>query len=197
MHYVYYVAYAVFLVAAFISVVDGVELDDWISLVTNGALAVTAFYAQKMQRFDITMIALFTMCTSVVWHSSGKFKDIDGFMSRYLAYYAFGTTAFPPALIGPFMLFLVLMSTYEAQIDELYILIPLLGILLVYRGYNKTLTGNIVAAVIVGIAGVLCYRNVEWHSMWHVLGAITVALTIEPPKRQARFYVKNNPIEYP
>ena len=72
MHYVYYVAYAVFLVAAFISVVDRVDLDDWISLVTNGALGVTALYAQKMQRFDITMISLFTMCTSVVWHSSGK-----------------------------------------------------------------------------------------------------------------------------
>ena len=95
------------------------------------------------------------------------------------------------------MLILVVMSTYEEQIEELYIFVPLIVVLLIYRGLNETLTRNIVAAVIVGIAGIVCYTNVEWHSMWHVLGALSVALTIEPPKRQSRFYVKNSPIEYP
>ena len=197
MKFIYYVMYAVFLAAAFVAVADKAELDEWISLVTNGALAVTGFYAYSMKRFDLAMITIFGMCTSVVWHSSGKYKDIDGFVSRYMAYYAFGTSAFPPAIIGPAMLFVTVMITYNGEFDEMYAFIPLLGVLVLYRWINETLTRNIMLALVVGIFAVLCYRNVAWHSMWHVLGAIAVALTIEPPKRQSRFYVKNIPIEYP
>lgn len=197
MKYIYYVMYSLFLAAAFVAVVEKAELDEWISLLTNGALAVTGFYAYSMQRFDLTIIAIFGMCTSVVWHSSGKYKDIDGFVSRYIAYYAFGTSAFPPAIIGPTMMFVTVMVTYNEEFDEMYVFVPLLGVLVLYRWVNDTLTRNIIAALVVGTCAILCYRDVEWHSMWHVLGAITVALTIEPPKRQARFYIKNSPIEFP
>ena len=193
MNYVYVIMYSMFFIAAVVAVVEESDLDDWISLVTNGALAVTSIYAYTMKRYDLTMITLFTMCSSIVWHSSGKYKQIDAFVSRYIAYYAFGTSAFPVAIIGPAMLFVTVMTTYELEIDEMYIFIPLVCLLVLYRWKNDTLSKNIVAAIIVGVLGIVCYRNPAWHSMWHVLGAIAVALTMETPERQARFYVKNIP----
>ena len=136
----YPVIYAVFIVAAVVAVVEGADQDEWIALVTNGALAVTAFYAYKEARVDLAFIATFTVCTSVVWHSSAKFKDLDGFASRYMAYYAFGTTAFPPIAIGPAMLVVALLMTYEAHVNELYVFIPLVALLVVYKwlGGNRT-----------------------------------------------------------
>ena len=117
----------------------------------------------------------------------------DSFVSRYIAYYAFGTSAFPAAIIGPAMLFVTVLTTYEVEFDEMYIFIPLVCLLVLYRWINDTLSSNIVAAIAVGVLGIVCYRNPAWHSMWHVLGAIAVALTMETPERQARFYVKNIP----
>ena len=193
MNYVYVIMYSMFFVAAVVAVVEESDLDDWISLVTNGALAVTSIYAYTMKRYDLTMITLFSMCSSIVWHSSGKYKEIDSFVSRYIAYYAFGTSAFPAAIIGPAMLFVTVLTTYEVEFDEMYIFIPLVCLLVLYRWINDTLSSNIVAAIAVGVLGIVCYRNPAWHSMWHVLGAIAVALTMETPERQARFYVKNIP----
>lgn len=193
MNYIYVIMYSMFFIAAVVSVVEESDLDDWISLVTNGALAVTSIYAYTMKRYDLTMITLFSMCSSIVWHSSGKYKEIDSFVSRYIAYYAFGTSAFPAAIIGPAMLFVTVLTTYEVEFDEMYIFIPLVCLLVLYRWKNDTLSRNIVAAIVVGVLGIVCYRNPEWHSMWHVLGAIAVALTMETPERQARFYVKNTP----
>lgn len=194
MNYVFYVMYIMFLVAACVSVAEESDLDDWISLVTNGALAVTSIYAYTMKRFDLTTISLFAMCSSIVWHSSGKYKQIDSFVSRYIAYYAFGTSAFPVTVIGPAMLFVTVLTSYEEEFDEMYIFIPLVCLLIWYRWKNDTLSKNITLAIIVGVLGILCYRNTAWHSMWHVLGAISVALTMETPERQARFYVKNTPV---
>ena len=193
--YVYFIAYGMFLSAAAVAVQSEADLDEWISLVTNGAMGVTALYAFKKERIDLATIALFAMCTSVVWHSSGKYKNIDGFVSRYMAYYAFGTSAFRPEIIGPAMIFIALLFTYEADIDEMYAFIPLLVLLVAYR--YKNITWNFAGALIVGICAILCYRNVRWHSMWHVLGAITIALTIEPVARQTRFYIKSTPKESP
>lgn len=193
MNYVYVIMYSMFFIAAVVAVVEESDLDDWISLVTNGALAVTSIYAYTMKRYDLTMITLFSMCSSIVWHSSGKYKEIDSFVSRYIAYYAFGTSAFPAAIIGPAMLFVTVLTTYEVEFDEMYIFIPLVCLLVLYRWINDTLSRNIVAAIAVGVIGIVCYRNPAWHSMWHVLGAIAVALTMETPERQARFYVKNIP----
>ena len=189
----YLAAYGVFLTAAAIAVQSEAGLDEWVSLVTNGAMGVTALYAFKKERFGLTILALVAMCTSVVWHASGKYKDIDGFVSRYTAYYAFGTTAFRPEIIGPAMMFLALLFTYEEQFDETYAFIPLLVLLVVYK--YKSITKRFIGALVVGVLAILCYRNATWHSMWHVLGAITIALTIEPAKRQPRFYIKNTPIE--
>jgi len=189
----YLAAYGLFLTAAAVAVHSEAGLDEWVSLVTNGAMGVTALYAFKKERFGLTILSLIAMCTSVVWHSSGKYKEIDGFVSRYTAYYAFGTTAFRPEIIGPAMIFLALLFTYEAQFDETYAFIPLLVLLVIYK--YKSITKRFIGALVVGVFAILCYRNAKWHSMWHVLGAITVALTIEPPKRQPRFYVKNTPIE--
>tara|TARA_B110000858_G_scaffold186889_1_gene230564 strand:- start:5841 stop:6455 length:615 start_codon:yes stop_codon:yes gene_type:complete len=191
----YFVAYGLFLTAAAVAVQSEAGLDEWISLVTNGAMCVTALYAFKKERMDLTTIALFALCTSIVWHSSGKYKEIDGFVSRYLAYYAFGTTAFRPEIIGPAMIFITLLFTYEAQFDEMYAFIPLLVLLVVYK--YKSITRRFVGALVVGVCAILCYRNARWHHMWHVLGAITVALTIEPLQRQPRFYVKNTPTKSP
>lgn len=193
MNYIYVIMYSMFFIAAVVAVVEESDLDDWISLVTNGALAVTSIYAYTMKRYDLTMITLFSMCSSIVWHSSGKYKQIDSFVSRYIAYYAFGTSAFPAAIIGPAMLFITVLTIYEVEFDEMYIFIPLVCLLVLYRWKNDTLSRNIVAAIVVGVLGIVCYRNPEWHSMWHVLGAIAVALTMETPERQARFYVKNTP----
>ena len=125
MNYVYVIMYSMFFIAAVVAVVEESDLDDWISLVTNGALAVTSIYAYTMKRYDLTMITLFSMCSSIVWHSSGKYKEIDSFVSRYIAYYAFGTSAFPAAIIGPAMLFVTVLTTYEVEFDEMYIFIPL------------------------------------------------------------------------
>jgi len=180
MPYVFALVYGLFISAAAVAVQSEAGLDEWISLVTNGALGVTALYAFKKERIDLTTIVLFGMCTSVVWHSSGKYKQIDGLVSRYMAYYAFGTTAFPPKIIGPAMIFIALLFTYEAQFDEMYALIPLLVLLAVYKWMNKTMTRRFIGTVVVGVVAILCYRNEKWHSMWHVLGAITIALTIEP-----------------
>ena len=91
------------------------------------------------------------------------------------------------------MLFVTVLTTYEVEFDEMYIFIPLVCLLVLYRWINDTLSSNIVAAIAVGVLGIVCYRNPAWHSMWHVLGAIAVALTMETPERQARFYVKNIP----
>lgn len=193
MNYIYVIMYSMFFIAAVVAVVEESDLDDWISLVTNGALAVTSIYAYTMKRYDLTMITLFSMCSSIVWHSSGKYKEIDSFVSRYIAYYAFGTSAFPAAIIGPAMLFVTVLTTYEVEFDEMYIFIPLVCLLVLYRWKNETLSRNIVAAIVVGVLGIVCYRNPAWHSMWHVLGAVAVALTMETPERQARFYVKNTP----
>ena len=71
-----------------------------------------------MKRYDLTMITLFSMCSSIVWHSSGKYKQIDSFVSRYIAYYAFGTSAFPAAIIGPAMLFVTVLTTYEVEFER-------------------------------------------------------------------------------
>lgn len=193
MNYIYVIMYSMFFIAAVVAVVEESDSDDWISLVTNGALAVTSIYAYTMKRYDLTMITLFSMCSSIVWHSSGKYKQIDSFVSRYIAYYAFGTSASPAAIIGPAMLFVTVLTTYEVEFDEMYIFIPLVCLLVLYRWVNDTLSRNIVAAIVVGVLGIVCYRNPSWHSMWHVLGAIAVALTMETPERQARFYVKNTP----
>lgn len=197
MSYIYQVMYAIFMIAACVAVAEQNDLDDWISLVTNGALAVTSFYAYKMTRYDLSIISLFAMCTSVVWHSSGKYRQLDEFVSRYIAYYAFGTSALPPAIIGPSMLIVVVLFTYEEQFEELYIFVPLVCLLVLFRWLNDTITRNFIASLVVGVLGLLCYRVETWHSMWHVLGAISIALTIEPPERQTRFYVKSIPIEYP
>tara|TARA_B100001287_G_C22426514_1_gene409347 strand:- start:5 stop:619 length:615 start_codon:yes stop_codon:yes gene_type:complete len=191
MKYVYYFMYSLFLAAAFVAVAEQSALDDWMSLITNGALAVTGFYAYSMERFDLAIITTFGLCTSLVWHSSGKYKDLDGLASRYMAYYAFGTSALSPSVIGPAVLFLSVLLTYNEQIDETYVFAPLLAILIVYRWVKETLTQNIILAVLTGTLAILCYRNTAWHSMWHVLGAITVGLTIEPPLRQTRFYMDN------
>ena len=43
MNYVYVIMYSMFFIAAVVAVVEESDLDDWISLVTNGALAVTVF----------------------------------------------------------------------------------------------------------------------------------------------------------
>ena len=185
------VAYAIFLSVAAVAVAEGADLDEWISLVTNGALGVTGFYAYKMRRYDLATAAAFGMCTSVVWHSSGKFKQIDGFVSRYIAYYAFGTAAFPPAVIGPGVLFLAVLVTYEPTVAETYAYIPLLVIVAACR--LKTITWRFVGALVVGVCALQCYGNAVWHSMWHVLGAIAVALTIEPPKRQPRLSYSSTP----
>ena len=187
---VYVFAYAVFLTAAVVAVVDEAELDDWVSLVTNGALGVTGFYAYRMQRFDLATLAVFGMCSSVVWHSSGKFKVMDEFISRYIAYYAFGTSAFQPNIIGPAVLILVALFTFERQFDETYVLVPLLALVVIYRIGN--FTWRFVLAVVVGVVALLCYKNAAWHSLWHVLGAITVALLVEPPQRLPRRLPRRN-----
>lgn len=197
MSYIYQAMYGIFFIAACVAVAQQSELDEWISLVTNGAIAVTSLYAYKLERYDISIIALFGMCTSLVWHSSGKYKQLDAFVSRYMAYYAFGTSALSPTIIGPAMLFITLLFTYEDQFEELYMFVPLLCLLVLFRWLNDTITRNFIVALVVGTLGIVCYRNANWHSMWHVLGALAIALTIEPPERQARFYVKNTPIESP
>lgn len=40
--YVYFIAYGMFLSAAAVAVQSEADLDEWISLVTNGAMGVTA-----------------------------------------------------------------------------------------------------------------------------------------------------------
>jgi hypothetical protein len=151
----------------------------------------------NMQRVDLAVIAIFTLCTSVVWHSSGKFKELDGFASRYMAYYAFGTTAFSASVIGPPMLIVALLLSYEGSVNELYVFIPLVTLLLFYKWLNGNVTYRLLLAVGVGIGAMVCYNFPVWHAAWHVLGAVTVALTIETPKRQARMYFQNFKYEQP
>ena len=69
MNYVYVIMYSMFFIAAVVAVVEESDLDDWISLVTNGALAVTSIYAYTMKRYDLTMITLFSMqyCMALFW----------------------------------------------------------------------------------------------------------------------------------
>ena len=170
---------------------DDSGLDEWISLATNGALGLTGFYAYRMERFDLATLAVFGLCTSLVWHSSGKFQQMDAFISRYIAYYAFGTSAVPPAVIGPAVLILVVFLTFEQHVEEMYVIVPLVALLLFFKWNNNTITWRFVAAVGVGVGALVCYTqaeigNVAWHSMWHVLGAIAVALTIEPLHRTTR-----------
>lgn len=179
--------YSLFIVAAVLSVVNESGQDDWLSLLTNGAIGLTAFYAYTVHRTDISIIGFFTMCTSLVWHSSSHYGLFDQFASRYLAYYTFGTTILEPNIIGPPAMFLSVLFTYYDQFEELYMAVPIIAIFTVYKAVKHTLTLRFVVAIGIAAAAMYCKRIVTWHSMWHVGASIATAIlcteTPPPPKR--------------
>ena len=104
-------------------------------------------------------------------------------MSRLLAYYAFGATAVPLQVNGPVTLLLAYVISFENFVDEFAIIGPLLGGLVIYKLYRKSFTLQFLLALVIGACGVACYFvseiHLSWHSLWHVLASIAVALTIE------------------
>tara|TARA_B110000285_G_scaffold235445_1_gene317222 strand:+ start:21103 stop:21705 length:603 start_codon:yes stop_codon:yes gene_type:complete len=176
--------YGLFIVAAVLSIVNESNQDDWLSLLTNGAIGLTAFYAYTVHRTDISIIGFFTMCTSLVWHSSSHYGLFDQFASRYLAYYAFGTTIMEPTVIGPPAMFLSVLFTYYEQFEELYMAVPIIIMFALYKAVKHTIGIRFIAAIVVAGAAMYCKRLVTWHSLWHVGASISVALlcTETPPK---------------
>ena len=174
------VAYIVFFIISILAVAWETDSDHWLALATNGAVGVTAVYAYEY-RVDITILSLLALSTSLVWHSSGHLKTMDLFISRALAYYAFGCTAFPIKVVAPVVVFLTYVLTFEHIEDELYLTIPLLTLIALYKWYENTFTRNFFFAIIFGSAGVSIYRIAVWHHMWHVLAAVAIAFTLETP----------------
>tara|TARA_B110000879_G_C11163144_1_gene509990 strand:+ start:941 stop:1543 length:603 start_codon:yes stop_codon:yes gene_type:complete len=176
--------YGLFIVAAVLSIVNESSQDDWLSLLTNGAIGLTAFYAYTVHRTDISIVGFFTMCTSLVWHSSSHYGLFDQFASRYLAYYAFGTTIMEPTVIGPPAMFLSVLFTYYEQFEELYMAVPIIIMFAVYKAVKHTISIRFIAAIVIAGAAMYCKRLVTWHSLWHVGASISVALlcTETPPK---------------
>ena len=176
--------YGLFIVAAVLSIVNESSQDEWMSLLTNGAIGLTAFYAYTVHRTDISIIGFFTMCTSLVWHSSSHYGLFDQFASRYLAYYAFGTTIMEPTVIGPPTMFLCVLFTYYEQFEELYMAVPIIIMFALYKAVKHTISIRFIAAIVMFGAAMYCKRLVTWHSLWHVGASISVALlcTETPPK---------------
>jgi len=169
-------AYIIFTVAAIISVINESGDEEWISLLTNGALGLTSIYTYSKKRYDLSILSMIVMCTSIIWHSSGKYNKIDDFMSRYLAYYTLGTTAFNPVVIGVPMLFLSTLLTYNIEFEEMYVVVSLSILLIVYKIINNTMDYRFVFGSISGILAFVCFHLEHWHSVWHVLSAICVAV---------------------
>lgn len=174
-------AYIVFLILAAVSVGLELDLDHWLALATNGALAVTAVLVYP-ERVDISVLSLTVLCTSLVWHSSAKLQNMDAFLSRLLGYYAFASSGFPLEIAGPVSIILAYVLTFESEVEELYLAGPLLGCLILYRLWNKTFSVSFALALLFGGLGFAFYYIEAWHVMWHVLGALAVALTVEKQK---------------
>ncbi len=172
------IAYIVFFILAAVSVGLELELDHWLALATNGALAVTAVLVYP-ERVDISVLSLTVLCTSLVWHSSAKLQNMDGFLSRLLGYYAFASSAFSLKIAGPISIILAYVLTFESEIEEWYLAGPLLGCLVIYRLWNKTFSVSFALALLFGGLGFTFYIIESWHAMWHVLGAVAVALTVK------------------
>lgn len=128
---------------------------------------------------DITLLSLTVLCTSLVWHSSGNLKDMDGFLSRFLAYYAFASSGLSLKVAGPLAILLAYVLTFEAEIQELALAVPLLVCLIVLKVWDNSFSVPFLFALIFGGVGVVCYYIEEWHVLWHVMGAVAVALTVE------------------
>lgn len=174
-----YVGYLVCLCVAVACVYNESPNDSLLALSSHAAFVVTSLYAYEKRRYDIAAMALIVTCTSLVWHSAGKFREVDAIFTRALAIYAFATTVASPLwAFAPAFLYAVIMNEVEM---DLSMLVPLVVALLLYKAYKRTWTSRFALAVVTGGLGILCYHDVRWHSMWHVLGAVSVALTIEVP----------------
>lgn len=168
--------YSLFGVMAVVTAHYEYNANHWTSLLTNGAVGLTAYYAYTVNRKDICIIGLVAMSSSLVWHSSAKYGLFDQFVARYFIYYTFATTIFDPIVMGPPTLFLSVLFTYYEQFEELYMVVPIVFMIVTYKVIRHTISPQI--AVAVGLAPLALYTkgNSEWHGMWHVLGSIVVAL---------------------
>ena len=175
--------YSLFGVVAVVSAYHAYDANHWTALLTNGAIGLTAYYAYTAKRKDLAIIGVVLMSASLVWHSSARYRLFDHFVSRYMAYYSFATTTFEPVIIGPPALFLSVLFTYYGDFNEMYMVVPIVATILIFKLIRRTITPRIAVAVCLSPLALYAKAITEWHSAWHVLASIIVALLCtETPK---------------
>ena len=205
----YYIfAYVCFGCIAFAAGVQQFDQDKWLPLLSNGAFGVTALYSYEKKRYDLAVLGIIVMGASLVWHSSGNYGPVDFMFTRIFAFYAFLSTVVNPSVALPLIvLFCVLNEFWEYESGketgsksafddlEMTFFIPLILVLVLYRLYARyakkdgAITWTFAASVVVGIVGLVMFYALDskiGHSAWHVLGALSVALTIEPETQEDR-----------
>jgi uncharacterized membrane protein len=168
------------------------ENDDWLALLSHVAFAATALYSYHKERYDLCALNLIVMCTSLVWHSSGKFGPIDNMFTLIVASYAFATTILHPAVVAAPIVLLCVLNGDGESFDQLVVFLPILGAITLYRLVALVPSLNLphpfsltfFLSLVFGGLGLASYYGDYWHSMWHVLSALAVALTIEPQEPQ-------------
>ena len=91
----YWLGYAV-CVCLVISVIEEAQQDEWISLISHAAFVVTALHSYRQQRYEAALTLIVTG-TSLVWHSSGKFQEVDSVFTSIAALCVAATTVLPPS----------------------------------------------------------------------------------------------------
>ena len=196
----YWLGYAVCVCLAISAVIEEAQQDEWISLISHAAFVVTALYSYRQQRYDLAALTLIVTGTSLVWHSSGKFQEVDSVFTSIAALYAYATTVLPPFVAAaPVVLFSVL----NGSDDSFALFAPLIVLLILYKivalvaHLPKPLTLTFFLAVVAGGVGLVCYSYDNWHSMWHVLAALAIALTIEPAEPPKALVIRDVPVGVP
>ncbi len=186
----YVLAYVFSICIALSSKFQSAENDEWLALLSHVAFAATAVYSYHKERYDLSGLSLVVLCTSLVWHSSGRFGTLDNTFSFLLASYAYTTTILPPA-VGVFPLVLLCVLNGDGEIyDQIAIFVPILVAITLYRlvalvpslKLPHPFSLTFFLALVAGGMALASYYGDHWHSMWHVMAALGIALTIEPPE---------------
>ena len=185
-------AYGICVCVALSAALQKSDNSDWLALLSHGAFAVSAIYCYQQLRYDLAAFLLVVMSSSLVWHSSGRFETIDNIFTFFTATYAFVTSALDLSwryAAAPLIGLLCVLNGSGEDFNQLVVFLPLAGLVLLYRvilRWQKQpngITWTFVLALAAGGVGMLFYYIDEekyWHSMWHVFGALAVALTIDP-----------------
>ena len=170
---------------AFAAVWVKADEDDWIALLSHGGFVVAALYAYDIDRKDIAVLTILLIATSVIWHTRGSVhedekRQLDTFTSLFLAMYSYGTSLLSRGLTAIVTSFYCIIIAFFTGLELEYTLpVAIAYILIVLVLHEEFYLWRVLfVAAVSGLAYYVWSLQNEWHSMWHVLSALTIPLAL-------------------